>query len=105
MTAGPRASASGERHSIARGIEAEGRDAALRLGSREPGAVHRTRQYRRYWLAGVGGFELDTADWNRMFSPVREEPQHLFSLKFRSPSKHWDFGNRIESAESRASEI
>jgi hypothetical protein len=44
MTAGPRASASGERHIIARGIEAEGRDAALRLGSGEPGAVHRTRQ-------------------------------------------------------------
>ena len=39
MTAGPRASASGERHIIARGIEAEGRDAALRLGSREPGAA------------------------------------------------------------------
>ena len=33
MTAGPRASASGERLVIARGIEAEGRDAALRLGS------------------------------------------------------------------------
>ena len=43
MTAGPRARASGERHVIARGIEAEGRDAALRLGSREPGAFHRTR--------------------------------------------------------------
>ena len=39
MTAGPRTSASGERHIIARGIEAEGRDAALRLGSREPGAA------------------------------------------------------------------
>jgi hypothetical protein len=39
MTAGPRASASGERHSVARGIEAEGRDATLRLGSREPGAA------------------------------------------------------------------
>src|ERR1700710_2197466 len=38
MTAGPRASASGERHIIARGIEADGRD-ALRLGSREPGAA------------------------------------------------------------------
>jgi hypothetical protein len=39
----PGPSASGERHSIARGIEAEGRD-ALRLGSRKPGAVHRTRR-------------------------------------------------------------
>jgi hypothetical protein len=38
MTAGPRVSASGERHVIARGIEAGVRDAALRLGSREPGA-------------------------------------------------------------------
>jgi len=33
MTAGPRASASGKRHVIARGIEAEGRDAAC-------GSVH-----------------------------------------------------------------
>jgi hypothetical protein len=37
MTAGPRTSASGERHHIAQGIDAEGRDALLRLGSREPG--------------------------------------------------------------------
>jgi hypothetical protein len=39
-----------------------------------------------------------------MLSPVREEPQNLFSLKFMNPSKRWNFENRTESAESRASE-
>jgi hypothetical protein len=36
---------------------------------------------------------------------IREEPQNLFSLKFIGPSKRWNFENRTESAESRASEI
>jgi hypothetical protein len=31
------------------------------------------------------------ANWNRMLSPVREEPQNLFSLKFIGPSKRWNF--------------
>jgi hypothetical protein len=48
---------------------------------------------------------LDTANWNRMLSAVREEPQNLFSLKFIGPSKRWNFENRTKSAESRASEI
>jgi hypothetical protein len=55
-------------------------------------------------LAGAGDLNLDMANWNRMRSPVREEPQNLFSLKFISPSKRWNFENRTESAESRASE-
>jgi hypothetical protein len=45
------------------------------------------------------------ANWDRMLSPVREEQQNLFSLKFIGPSKRWNFKNRTESAESRASEI
>jgi hypothetical protein len=48
---------------------------------------------------------LDMANWNRMLSAVREEPQNLFSLKFIGPSKRWNFENRTKSAESRASEI
>jgi hypothetical protein len=48
---------------------------------------------------------LEMANWNRMLSPVREEPQNLFSLKLIGPSKRWNFENRTESAESRASEI
>lgn len=40
-----------------------------------------------------------------MLSPVREEPQNLLSFKFVGPSKHWDFENRTEAAEYRASEI
>ena len=55
------------------------------------------------WL-GREDSNLDVANWNRMLSAVREEPQNLFSLKFRSPSKRWNFENRTESAESRASE-
>jgi hypothetical protein len=56
------------------------------------------------WL-GREDSSLDMANWNRMLSPVREAPQHLFSLKFIGPSKRWNFENRTESAESRASEI
>jgi hypothetical protein len=56
------------------------------------------------WL-GREDSNLDMANWNRMLSPVREEPQNLFSLKFIGPSKRWNFENRTESAESRASEI
>jgi hypothetical protein len=56
------------------------------------------------WL-GREDSNLDMPNWNRMLSPVREEPQNLFSLKFIGPSKRWNFENRTESAESRASEI
>jgi len=56
------------------------------------------------WL-GREDSNLDMANWNRMLSPVREDKQDLFSLKFIGPSKRWNFENRIESPESRASEI
>ena len=59
---------------------------------------------RTAWL-GLEDPNLDMANWNRMLSPVREEPQNLFSWKFIGPSKRWNFENRTESAESRASEI
>jgi hypothetical protein len=55
------------------------------------------------WL-GREDSNLDMANWNRMLSPVREEPQNLFSSKLISHSKRWNFENRTESAESRASE-
>src|SRR6202521_6079755 len=59
---------------------------------------------RNAWLAREDS-NLDMANWNRMLSRVREEPQILFSLKFIGPSKRRNFENRTESAESRASEI
>ncbi len=40
-----------------------------------------------------------------MLSPFRKVPQSLFSLKFISPLKRWNFENRTKSAESGASEI
>jgi hypothetical protein len=39
-----------------------------------------------------------------MLLPLRKEPQNPVSLKFMSLSKHLNFENRTESAESRASE-
>jgi hypothetical protein len=56
------------------------------------------------WL-GRKDSNLDMANWNRMLSPVREEPQNLFSLKSIGPSNRWNFENRTESAESRATEM
>jgi hypothetical protein len=59
----------------------------------------------RECLAGAGGFEPRYGELELALSAVREEPQNLFSLKFIGPSKRWNFENRTESAESRASEI
>lgn len=55
------------------------------------------------WL-GREDSNLDMANWTRMLSPVREEPQNRFSVKFVGPSKRWNFENRTESTESRALE-
>ena len=41
---------------------------------------------RTAWL-GREDLNLDMANCNRMLSPVREEPQNLFSLKLIGPSK------------------
>jgi hypothetical protein len=41
---------------------------------------------------------------NQMLLPVREEPQNPISLEFISLTKHSNFENRSESAESRAPE-
>jgi hypothetical protein len=57
-------------------------------------------------LAGWGG-RIRTSTWrigSRMLSPVREEPQNLFLLKFISSSKRSNFENRTKSTGSRASE-
>jgi hypothetical protein len=56
------------------------------------------------WL-GRKDSDLDIANWPLMLSPAREEPQNLFSLKFVGSSKRWNFENRTEAAEYRASEI
>jgi hypothetical protein len=56
--------------------------------------------------AGWGG-RIRTSIWrirNRMLLPVQKELQNPVSLRFVSLSKHSNFENRTESAESRASE-
>jgi hypothetical protein len=39
-----------------------------------------------------------------MLSPIRPEPETSFPLRFISRSKSWNFENRTEFGESRASE-
>ena len=57
-------------------------------------------------MRGWGGrFRLDMAHSDRMLLPVREQRQNPISLQFISLSKHSNFENRTESAESRAPEI
>ena len=55
------------------------------------------------WL-GRKESNLDMAISNRTLLPVREELQNPIALEFTSVSKHSNFENRTESAESRALE-
>jgi hypothetical protein len=59
---------------------------------------------RNAWL---GGGRIRTSIWrirNRMLLPAREDLQNPISSEFISSSKHSNFENRTESAESRALE-
>jgi hypothetical protein len=53
-------------------------------------------------LAGAGGFESRYGEIrNRMLLPAREDLQNPISSEFINTSKHSNFENRTESAESR----
>jgi hypothetical protein len=65
------------------------------------GELGRTRE----WVAGAGGFEHRYGEFEiGCSSLVQEELQNPISLKFIILSKHSNFENRTESAESRAPE-
>jgi hypothetical protein len=76
----------------------------------KPGLPAHSRVSWEVWLdaemAGWGGRNR-TSIWRfrkRMLLPAREDLQNPISSKFISRSKHSNFENRTESAESRALE-